>query len=287
MFEKVEAFYRPGNVREALRLLHSGNGRARIVAGGTDVVVEADRTIRYLIDITQAGLNYIRRKGGAWHIGATTTMATLESSAEIQGLADGILGRAARTCGSVQVRNRATLGGNLANGSPAADTATPLLALDAELVLAGEKGRSKVPLVAVFSELRGTLLDGALIVEVVIPAPPHGGRWCFHKLGRTETDISVVSLTAGLQLDSRGRVKWARLAVGAGAPTPIRAANAEQLMVGRLFDELLVEEVCDEVAREVTPISDVRASADYRRAMSRVLAKRALMECAAGSGCVV
>src|ERR1039457_773693 len=105
MFDKVEAFYRPANVREALRLLHSGKGRARVVAGGTDVAVEADRSIRILIDITQAGLNYIRRKGNVCSIGATTTLAALEASPVIRGLAGGILAEASSTCGSVQIRN--------------------------------------------------------------------------------------------------------------------------------------------------------------------------------------
>ncbi|SPE37921.1 Aldehyde oxidase and xanthine dehydrogenase, middle chain [Candidatus Sulfopaludibacter sp. SbA6] len=287
MFEKVEAFYRPGNIREALRLLRSGDGRARIVAGGTDVVVEADRSIRFLIDITQAGLSYIRQKGNACHIGATSTMAALESSPVVRSLAGGILAQASATCGSVQIRNMSTLGGNLANASPAAETATALLALDAQLVLAYERVRRKVPLTAIYSKLRETLLHDALIVEIVIPAPPRGGRWCFHKLGRTAIDLSLVNLAAGLQLDSKDRVKWARIALGAVAPTPIRAVNAERLLVGHTLDEALLEEVSDEVAREVTPITDVRASAEYRRTMSRVLARRALEECTARSGCVL
>ena len=287
MFEKVEAFYRPGTIREALRLLRSGNGRARIVAGGTDVAVEADRSIRFLIDITQAGLNYIRRKGTACHIGATTTMAALEDSPLVRSLAGGILAHALATCGSVQVRNMATLGGNLANASPAAELATVLLALDAELILASEKVRRKVPLTAIYSDLRGTLLDHALIVEIVIPSPPRGARWSFHKLGRTAVDLSLVNLAAGLQLDSKDRVKWARIALGAVAPTPIRAVHAERSMLGRTVDEALLEEVCDQVAREVSPISDVRASAEYRRTMSRVLARRALEECSTRSGCVL
>ena len=156
MFDTVEAFYRPGTVREALRLLQNGKNRARVVAGGTDLVVEADRSIRFLIDITHAGLSYIRRKGKACVIGATTTMATLEHSPAIRALAGGILARAAATCGSVQIRNMATLGGNLANGSPAADTATPLLALDAEVVLADARGRRKIPLAAFYSGPRKT-----------------------------------------------------------------------------------------------------------------------------------
>lgn len=287
MFDKVEAFYRPGNVREALRLLLSGKGRARVVAGGTDVVVEADRSVRILIDITQAGLSYIRRRGGACVIGATTTMAALESSPVIRALAGGILARAAATCGSVQIRNMATIGGNLANGSPAADTATPLLALDAEVVLADQRGRRKVPLAALYSGQRKILSGKALLVEIVIGGAGHGParRWSFQKLGRTETDISLVNVAAGLQLDSHGRAKWARIALGAVAPAPIRAVRAENLLVGRKLDETLLAEVCDKVAREVSPITDVRASAEYRRAMSRVLTRRALEECATREGC--
>ncbi len=282
MFDTVEAFYRPGTVREALRLLQNGKNRARFVAGGTDLVVEADRSTRILIDITHAGLSYIRRKGQACVIGATTTMATIENSPAIRALAGGILARAAATCGSVQIRNMATLGGNLANGSPAADTATPLLALDAEVVLADARGRRRIPLAAFYSGPRKTR---TLIVEVAIPVPPRGARWSFQKLGRTEDDISLVNAAAGLQLDSKGRAKWVRIALGAVAPTPVRAVNAEKLLVGRKADEATLAEVCDEVAREVRPITDVRASAEYRREMCRVLVGRALQECAAGTGC--
>ncbi|MGA2720883.1 MAG: xanthine dehydrogenase family protein subunit M [Bryobacteraceae bacterium] len=285
MFDTVEAFYRPGTVREALRLLQNGKNRARVVAGGTDLVVEADQSIRILIDITHAGLSYIRRKGKAWVIGATTTMAALENSGAIRALAGGILARAAATCGSVQIRNMATLGGNLANGSPAADTATPLLALDAEVVLADERGRRQIPLTAFYSGPRKTARSKALLIEVMIPVPPRGGRWSFQKLGRTESDISLVNAAAGLQSDSQGRAKWARIALGAVAATPIRAVNAEKLLVGRKMDESTLAEVSDEAAREVRPITDVRASAEYRREMCRVLVRRALEECAAGTGC--
>ena len=124
----------------------SGKGQARVVAGGTDVVVEGDDSVRFLIDITHAGLSYIRRRGTACVIGATTTMAELEASDVIQALAGGLLSRAARTCGSALIRNLATLGGNMANGSPAADMATPLLVLDAAVVMVDSKGRRKLPL---------------------------------------------------------------------------------------------------------------------------------------------
>ncbi len=287
MFDKVEAFYRPANVREALRLLHSGKGLARVVAGGTDVVVRGDDSVRFLIDITHAGLSYIRRRGTACIIGATTTMAELEASDVIQALAGGLLSRAARYCGSALIRNMATLGGNMANGSPAADMATPLLVLDATMVMEDSKGRRELPLAEYLVAARTSRYAKALLVEVVIPDPPRGKgcQWSFQKLGRTAVDISLVNVSAGLQLDSRGRVKWARIALGSVAPAPMRAPRAEQRMAGRTLDQALLAEIGAEVAREVSPISDARASAEYRREICSVLTRRALEECSAPAGC--
>jgi len=287
MFDKVEAFYRPANVREALRLLSSGKGHARVVAGGTDVVVEGGDSVRFLIDITRAGLSYIRHRGTACVIGATTTMAELEASDVIQALAGGLLSRAARSCGSVPIRNLATLGGNMANASPAADMATPLLVLDAAVVMADSKGRRKLPLAEYLAAARTGRYAKALLVEVVIPDPPRGKgcQWSFQKLGRTAVDISLVNVSAGLQLDSRGRVKWARIALGSVAPAPMRATGAEQRMAGRILDQALLAEIGAAVAREVHPISDARASAEYRREICSVLTRRALEECSAPAGC--
>jgi carbon-monoxide dehydrogenase medium subunit len=287
MFDKVEAFYRPANVSEALRLLHSGKGHARVVAGGTDVVVQGDDSVRFLIDITHAGLSYIRRRGTACVIGATTTIAELEASDVIQALAGGLLSTAARSCGSALIRNMATLGGNMANGSPAADMATPLLVLDAAVVMVDSKGRRKLPLAEYLIGARTSRFAKALLVEVVIPDPPRGKgcQWSFQKLGRTAVDISLVNVSAGLQLDSRGRVKWARIALGSVAPVPMRASRAEQRMAGRTLDQALLAEIGAEVAREVSPISDARASAEYRREICSVLTRRALEECSAPAGC--
>jgi aerobic carbon-monoxide dehydrogenase medium subunit len=286
MFQSVEAFYRPASVREALQLLQRGKGKARIVAGCTDVAVGDDRSVRFLIDITHAGLSYIRVRRATWAIGATTTMAELEESAEVRALAGGLVARAAATCGSVQVRNMATVGGNMANGSPAADLATPLLALEAAAVVAEARGRHKMPLADYLAEARSREPANSVLVEVTFPEPPYGPRcgWSFQKLGRTAVDISVVNVAAGLQLDTRGRVKWARIALGAVAPAPVRMAGVEALMAGRTLDRGLLAEACGSVMREVRPISDQRASAEYRREISRVLAGRALEECAAAAG---
>src|SRR5581483_9494385 len=169
MFECVEAFYRPASVREALKLLHGGKGSARIIAGGTDVVVGGERSARFLIDITRAGLNYVRTqtttRGKTWKIGATTTMAELEASPEIQALAGGMLARGAASCGSVEIRNMATVGGNMANGSPAADLSTPLLVLDASVTIANLQGRKKMALADYLTVACARRLKETLLVE--------------------------------------------------------------------------------------------------------------------------
>lgn len=288
MFEQVETFYRPATVREAVRLLAGGKGRARIVAGGTDLVVQADPAVRALIDITHSGLSYIHKQAGGLTIGATTLMAELEESAAVRGFAGGILSRAAATCGSVQIRAAATLGGNIANGSPAADLVTPLLALDAELVVADAKGQRKMALADYLAARRSKSTRQALIVEVNVSAVKRKRQgWAFQKLGRTELDISLVNVAAGLQLDAAGRVEWVRIALGAVAPTAIRASVVEAALCGRTLDAAAIAEAAEGLTWAVSPIDDVRATADYRREMCGVLARRALEDCAAQAGCAL
>jgi carbon-monoxide dehydrogenase medium subunit len=286
MFENVELFCRPASVREALQLLQTGKGRARIVAGCTDVMVEGDPEVRCLIDLTHAGLSYIRRRGTNWTIGSTTTMAELEESATMRDMAGGLLARAAATCGAVQVRNLATIGGNMANGSPAADLVTPLLALEASVVVAESSGRRKMPLAEYLPTARS---EHSILIEVTFSDPPHGPRcaWSFQKFGRTEVDISIVNAAVGMQFDARGAVKWARIALGAVGPTPLRMTNAEKALTGRVLDQALLTQVGELVMNEVQPISDVRASADYRRELSRGLTGRGIEECAACAGCSI
>jgi carbon-monoxide dehydrogenase medium subunit len=212
-------------------------------------------------------------------------MAELEDSEIIRALAGGLLANAARTCGSVPIRNLATLGGNMANRSAAADMATPLLVLDAAVVIANARRQRSLPLAEYLAGAKQSAKS--LLVEIVVPEPPHGEgcRWSFQKLGRTAVDISLVSVAAGLQLDSKGRVKWARLALGSVAPTAMRALAAERRMTGRTLDAALLAEIGEEVAREVSPIPDVRATAEYRREMCAVLTRRAIEECADHTGC--
>jgi carbon-monoxide dehydrogenase medium subunit len=282
VFDHIQAFHQPTSVREAVRLLHRGGGR--VVAGGTDLALLRDRSIRFLVDITHLGLDHIRHDASGITIGAGWTMAGLEQSAAVRRLAGGILSRAAATCGSIQIRNMATVGGNLANGSPAADTATPLLAMDAQVVLQTERGRRRITLREFFALPQKRRVNGGLLVEIWVPKTKGRAGWSFQKLGRTETDIAVVNAAAGLGIAKDGTCAWARIALGAVAPMPMRAEKAEALLVGKALTVGLVEQAAESVAREVQPITDQRASAEYRREISQVLARRALHECAQQAG---
>jgi carbon-monoxide dehydrogenase medium subunit len=286
MFDRLRAFHRPTTVATALRLFDAERrlgGQGRFVAGGTDLVVQGDRSLRYIVDLSRLPLRYVRKRGGGWAIGATSTMAELEQAPALRRFADGIVAEAASTAGSQQIRNMGTIGGNLANASPACDLAPPLLVLDAWLVLAGRGARRTVPLDRFFRGVHRTTLNGGLLVEIVIPAPPKaaGGRaaWSFQKLGRLHSDIAVVNAAAGIVLDAAGRCAWARIALGAVAPTPLRARRAEALLVGHAFDRGAIEAAAARAAQEAKPVSDVRATAEYRREISRVLVARALTEC--------
>ncbi len=287
MFDHIQNFYQPATVREAVKLLHDAKGRARVLAGGTDLAVLSDRSIRALVDVTRLGLDHIRRDGDAIAIGATCTMSALESSPVIRALSGGILARAAATCGSQQIRNTATIGGNLANGSPAADTASPLLAMDAAVVLQGARGRRRRALSDYFLLPPKKRANGDLVIEIVVPKAKGRTGWSFQKFGRTETDISVVNCAAGIGLARDGRCSFVRIALGAVAPIPMRATKAEAALEGKNPTSELIARAAQVARGEVQPITDLRASADYRRELAEVLVRRALRECAEQAGCAL
>ena len=283
MFDRVQAFYQPSSVSEALKLMQTHKG-ARVLAGATDLTVQAQRSTRFLIDVTRLGLDYVKLVRGGYVIGACATMGAVENSPKLRNLANGILPQALSTCGSIQLRNLATIGGNLANASPAADSATPLLALDATVTVQSSRGKKTMPLEKLFAGPHRAALDRALLIEIFIPEPKPRSGWSFQKLGRTETDISLVNVAAGITFDRSQKIVEARIALGAVAPTPLRAPAVESLLAGKSFDSAVLESVAEGVRQVVKPISDHRASAEYRREMSAVLAVRALREAAERAG---
>ncbi|HVB24963.1 MAG TPA: FAD binding domain-containing protein [Ktedonobacteraceae bacterium] len=278
---KITAYYCPTTLEEAIALL-AGEERT-IIAGGTDLLVNPRYMVgvREVVDIRALDLNYMLEEQGWLRIGAGTTMRTVAQNPTLQKLASGILARSAAVCGSPNIRNMATLAGNVASALPSADTLPSLLALDAHVVLLGMRGERIAPLATFFVGPAKTIRDHELIRELRIPIAPtteqmHGG---FYKLGRTAEDISVVNAATVLTIRD-GSITSARMVLGAVAPVPLRVPSAEEALRGQLPTEELFQHIAAIVRAEVRPISDQRASAEYRQRMSGIAAVRALRQAA-------
>jgi probable selenate reductase FAD-binding subunit len=273
-------FFSPNSVEEAIRLLDQEG--AVPIAGGTDLIVlmqEKRVTPQALIDLSSLDLGYIRKNENHIHIGALTTFADILENDMVRRTIP-VLAQAASQIGSVQTRNMATLGGNLCSAVPSADSAPALLVLDASVRLTGKNGARSLPLKDFFVGPRKTILNpGELLLEVVIPFPAINSGSHFAKLGRRKSlSLAVVNAASMLRIDPESRIEDARIALGAVAPTPVRAENAENLLRGKVLDEPLLEEAISLVDKDISPIDDFRASAAYRSQVSRVLAKRTLRE---------
>jgi CO/xanthine dehydrogenase FAD-binding subunit len=273
---------------EVLVRLERGKRKSKLIAGGTNVIPDMRaKTLKpgVLVDISHLkNLSYIKEEKKRVKIGSLTTIAELASSKVTQKCAP-ILSQAASQLGNPLVRNRATIGGNLANASPAADTAVPLLALEAMLVIERNGGkRREIPIDQFFTGSNRTVLKkGELIKEINFSKPNLNTRMGYMKLGlRNAMAISVASIGVLIEME-RGRCKEARIGLGAVAPTPIRACRTEAMLVGKEVTKPLIEACCHEITKEIRPITDIRASAEYRREMTSVLLGRLLQQIADGS----
>ena len=219
---------------------------------------------------------------GSLTIGALTTLAEIESSASILARYP-FLAQSAGEVGSLQIRYRATIGGNIANASPSADTIPSLLALDASLRISdGVNQRSSTLEAFLLGPGQTALRDGEILTAVVIPPADRRLKGEYIKLSpRQAMDLAVVGVAVTLATDEEGRIEAAAIALGAVAPTPIRARAAEAHLRGQVLDDDLAKAAGAIGADECSPIDDVRSSAEYRRAMVRVLIKRALLNAAA------
>lgn len=273
-------YVRPTTIAETIKLLVDNGQKARLIAGGTDLIVEKDPEIEILIDVADLGLDYVETDSQGIKIGAATTFATLET---IPALSEGpynILAQAARVVGTPQIRNVATLGGNLCSAVPSADSPPALLALAATLRIIGPDGERTINLTDFFLNPRKNALNtGELLVEIQLPIlPPHTAA-TFIKKGRVAVgDLAVVNGAVSLTITPEGLCEDLCIALGAVAPTPLRAKKAEAMLRGEKPQEDLLVKVADCAASEISPISDIRGSAEYRRILSRVLVERMLTE---------
>ncbi|MCS6772499.1 MAG: FAD binding domain-containing protein [Anaerolineae bacterium] len=277
----------PQSLDQALALLAEHAPQARVIAGGTDLLVEFDRGVRppcTLIDIAcLPALSEITLDEHGWiHLGPLTTHADVVSSALCVDRALP-LAQACREVGAPQIRNRATVAGNLITASPANDTIPPLIALDAVVKLRSLRGERILPLETFYTGVRKTLLQpDELLVDISFPALRSDQRGCFLKLGlRRAQAISIVNCAVVISLDG-SRCTEARIALGAVAPTIIRARRAEQALRGKSLDAQTIAQAAALAAEASSPIDDVRGSAAYRRDMVKVCVQRALQRIAAG-----
>lgn len=268
--------------RHALALLAEHGPSAKILAGGTDLLADlksAHDAPGVIVDISRAAdLKGIAVTEHGLGIGALVTHTEIMRSPVIRELFPA-LADAAHTIGAVQTRNLGTLGGNLVTGVPSMDSGPTLIALEALVTVAGPKGRRQLPLAQFFTGPRRTVLKpDELLVEIVIPKKNLGKPAAFLKFGlRKGQALALVNVTACLWLD-RGRKVFVepRIALGAVAPTLIRAPQAEAYLEGRAATPEAMAEAGRIAAGEAKPISDFRASADYRRELIAVLTRRAL-----------
>jgi CO/xanthine dehydrogenase FAD-binding subunit len=270
----------PQTTQELLGMLSDPS--TRLLAGGTDLIPRMrrnppDSTI-VLIDMSRLHeLSFIRERESQIEIGALTTHTNLLSSPLLRQSTPALL-QACSSIGAQQTRARGTLGGNLANASPAADTAAPLLALNAQVVLRSIKGERSLPLNGFFIAPGKTQLQpGEFIHSVRIPLPR--GRWGsdFLKLGRRKgMAIAVASAAVYLELDEEGLIQCIRVSMGSVAPTPVRAPHAEAVLLGNRPAPALFEKASFACQADIAPIDDIRASAAYRLHSAQILLQRVL-----------
>lgn len=281
----IQTVHRPRTIAEALRLTQRDKGRSRFLAGGSDLILEANESVASLIDITNLNLKYIREGKRHYRIGAATTIAELGESQLVQILGGGFLAKAALGWGSIQISNTATVGGNLVSACPTADLATPLLALQTMVRCQSGSGQHVVPLETLWRPSRKMNTGQDLITELLIPRAPRAKQLLgsFQKLTTIGSYMAVATVGIVVQLDDKGHCRKASVALGCAGQKPVRLPTAERLLVGRLLSQEIIISVSAQVAEDSPLPTDHRASDEYRRVVARHLTKKALAEIASRS----
>lgn len=272
----------PETVADAVRVLHAADGRARVMAGGTDLLVQmrgGRAKPGVVVDIKMIPeIATIRMEGGGFVIGAATPGAVIGEHAALRAAWPGVV-EAANLIGSTQVQGRASLGGNLCNASPAADSVPALIAAGAVCIIEGPGGAREVPVERVQAGPGKTTLaaDEILVAFRLPPKAARSGDAYLRMIPRTEMDIAVVGAGVCLSFDAAGMCTAARVSVGAVAPTTLLVEGAGAALLGSALDEAALGKMEDAVRAACRPISDKRGTADYRTKIACVLARRAAL----------
>ena len=277
-FFRPREYYRPRDLCEATWLLSSYGRKAKVIAGGTDLLVAKPSEVECLVDISNLNLGYIRKEEDGINIGAAATLDLIESSPILSSEPYRVVSEAVSMMSTPTVRNMATIGGNICNASPAADLPLALMVLDSTVKVVGLSGSKILSIGDFFKDVNQTILDeDELLVEVHIPYSSKNSGAAFMKLRHHQTSVDLAIVNAATKLTcSDNFCEDARIALGAVAKTPTYAKKAERLLIGKSIDMELIQRAATAASEESKPIDDVRASAGYRRRMVEVLVKRAL-----------
>ena len=277
-------YLRPKTIPEAIAFLKQYGDDAKILSGGQSLIPMMRLRIArpaYLIDINRiSGLSYIKEEAGFLKIGGLTREADLEASALIRSKYPIILDTA-HVIADPQVRNLATIAGNLAHGDPANDHPATMLALGAQIVATGPAGERIIPIEEFFLSVFSTALKpGEILTEIRIPIPPAHSGGAYLKLERKVGDFATAAVAAQVTLDGNGAVQKAGIGLTNVGPTPIKARKAEEFLRGKKVDEANARQAGQLAAEEAQPSSDLRGPAEYKKGLVKELAKRALSRAA-------
>jgi len=280
----INEYHRPRSLAQAVRLMED-HPEARFIAGGTDLMVSlraGSERPPALISLGRVAELRGITNGDPTRIGALTTIAEILEHQELAQRFP-LLREAALPFGSMQIRNLATLGGNLCNASPAADMAPALLVLGARVEMSGPSGDRELPLSEFFVGPGETRREpGEVLTTILLPPSPTGARHGFRRKGRVAMDLAIASVAVSVVTEGE-RCTHVRVAAGAVAPCPLRLVGAEDVLEGHAADAERMAQARARVEREVSPITDLRAGADYRRQLTGVLFQRALVSALNGS----
>ncbi len=275
----------PRTVRDAIATLHQAGERglqAKVLAGGTDLMVRLrgkEIVPDLIVDISKIpSLQRIERMGNEIRIGSLVTHARLATSDLVREYT-GVLSEAAKNVGSPQIRNLGTLGGNIVNASPAADTIPALVILDAKLVLKGPRGERTLSITDFFTGPYKTIIaPDELLTDIVVPLPPPSGRAVFLKLARRKAvAIARMNLACMLYYNRQREVfEWVRLCVGSSTPRPVRMTQAEEALTGRPFSREVLQSAGQAAAEQMVRLSGLRSSTAYKKPVVGDLVMRAV-----------
>lgn len=271
----------PMQLEEAVSLLATYKEEAAIIAGGTDLVpMMKDRVVepKCLVDISKLGdLEYVRiEEDGGLSIGALTNIATIKSLDFVREKFV-CIHEAACSFGTTQVRNMATIGGNICRSAPSADMVPPLLVLDAELKLVGPDGERTVGLEEFFTGPGENILKNEILTEIRVPSQKSAYRTAFRKVARSSEDLAKANCAVKV-VRHNGKFGDIRIALGAVAPTPVRAKSVEKALSGKDVDDQIINEAVENVVKDIAPITDIRSNLEYRTYISKILIKRLVKE---------